>query len=123
MKTKILTVKDVLKLHLQLRHGTSTALKNYIRATDLWDSKMEHRINNVIQTFECLSAFMSKLNFKVSLRPPSLEPQTSISIDIIHLERKNYLHSINECISWSEAGYICRKTMDVQIEVLRRIQH
>lgn len=121
--TKVLTVQDLSKLQLRLKHGTNTALKNYIRAMGFWDCGMEHKNNNVIRRREYSSAFMPKPHFKVAHRPRSLEPQANISINIIHLEWKNQLHSIDECTSWSGAGYISRKTMDVKIEVLRRIQH
>lgn len=84
---------------------------------------MEDKIKDVVQNCECRSAFKTSPHSKVAVYPPSLYPQVNISLDLIHLDRRNYLHSIEESTSWSEIGYICRKTMDVQIELLRRFQY
>lgn len=109
MSTKILIVKDVSKLPLQLRHGTDTSLKKHIIATGLWDSDMEQKINNVVQNGECRSIFQPEPHYKVAFRPLSLDSEANFSIDTIHVAEKNYLHSIDKYTSWSKAGYTCRK--------------
>lgn len=119
---KILDKAGISKLHLQLRHGTKTALTKYIRAAGLWGDTTSHDIEEVIQACGCRIAMPPKPHTKVGRRPPTAEPQKRISIDVIHLGGNNYLHVVDECTSWSEAGRISRKSMNVQIDVLRQIQ-
>lgn len=118
-----LNKREVIKLHLQLRHGTATSMENYIRAAGLWHGSMQNTIAEIIQQCGCQLAFAPKPHVKVGVRPPSTEPQACISIDVIHLEGKNYIHSIDECTTWSEAGCIPNKSMESQIRVLKRMQH
>lgn len=118
-----LSKHDVHKLHLHLRHATATSLKNYIRAAGMWDTSMESIIGDVIQTCPCRLAHPPTPHVKVATRPPSTSPQAHISLDIIHLGGKNYLHTVDECTTWSEAGHIPNRTMETQIRVLTRIHH
>lgn len=43
------------------------------------------------------------------MRPTSTQPQAQTSINVIHLGGRTYIHSINECMTWSEAGCISSK--------------
>lgn len=86
--TKILSIKDMSKLHLQMRHGTKKAHINYIRVAGNWDGNIEKNNNNLNQNFECRSAVKSSPHLKVKIIYPSLDPQANISININHLDRK-----------------------------------
>lgn len=118
-----ISINDIAKGHVRLRHGTATALANYIRAAGLCAPDMQETINTVIRDCECQGTFRPSPHAKVATRPPSSEPQTHIIIEVIKHGGKKYLHSVDECTNWSEAGCIHRKTMDVQIEDLRQIQY
>ena len=84
---------------------------------------MNDLIEDVIQQCSCNLAFAPRPHAKVGARPPSTEPQANISIDVVHLGGKNFIHAVDECTSWSEVGHISSKAMDVQIRVLYRMQH
>ena len=51
-----LTEKDIKKLHLQLKHGTKTAMVKYIRAANLWTKTIEQMIQNVVTNCACRTA-------------------------------------------------------------------
>ncbi len=121
--TAELTRRDITKLHLQLRHGTASALEKYIRAAGLWVNEMAQVIDDVLLKCPCRVASNPVPHTKVASRPPTTDPQAFISIDVVQLGGKNFLHTVDECTSWSEVGHIHRKSMDVQISVLRLIQH
>lgn len=44
-----------------------------------------------------------------------------VSIDVLHFEERNFLHSVDEATSWSEAMPIVTKTISHQISVLERM--
>ena len=69
----------------------------------MWDSTMKKIIDGVKMEFLCRVAFKPTPHVKVARSPPSTEPQAHIIIDFVQLEGKNYLHSIDECTTWSEA--------------------
>ena len=120
--SKPLSRNDITKLHLHLKHGTATAIENYIRAAGMWDKSLKRFIDDVLLSCPCRLAFAPSPHPKVASRPPSSSPQSRISIDVIKLGGKNFLHSVDECTLWSEAAVIYRKSMDIQISALRRIQ-
>lgn len=111
------------KQHVQLRNRTATALAKYIRAPGLWSSNSKRWIDEAISQCNCRATFLPCGHAKVGTRPPSRKPQAHISIYVIHLEGRNFIHTVDECTTGLEAGYICRKTMGVQIGVLRCIQY
>lgn len=78
--------------------------------------------NDVIQNYKCRYAFKPGPHSKVAIRPSSLDSLANIIIDIIHLEGKKYLHSIDECTTWSGVVKNFRKIVEVQKELRRRTQ-
>lgn len=118
-----LNKKQIKKLHLQLRHGAKTAIEIYIRAAGVWHSSIATVIENVFEECKCRESFPPVPHTKVAVRPPLSDPQERICKDVIHLDGKNFLHSVEECTSWSEAGYIARKKMVSQIALLHRMHH
>lgn len=101
-----LCTADIKKLHIQPRHDTATEIENYIRAAGLWDNTLEQTIEDVIISCPCRTVSRSAPHAKVATRPPSTESQANISIDVILIGGRNYIHTVDECTSWSEAGHI-----------------
>ena len=114
---------DIRKIHLQLRHASRTSMLRYIKLAGITDKNVRKMVDAVVSECPCNLALPPKPHSKISARPPSDRPQERISIDVIHLEGRNYLHAVDESSRWSEAGHICSKAMRVQIDVLYRMQH
>lgn len=87
-----------------------------------WDSTSQRIIDDVIKNGDCPVAFSSTPPVKVGSHLPFAEKQSDVIIDVIHLEGLIYLLAIDECTTWPEAVYNCRKMMDIQSDVLCRIQ-
>lgn len=83
---------------------------------------MENVVKFIIMDCGCLLGDPLTPHPKVATRPPTDRPQALISIDVIKLEGNNFLHSVDECTSWSEATHIASKfgfkSMEFQTKVL-----
>lgn len=53
---------------------------------------------------------------------PSQETQQHVSIVVVHFEGKNFFHSVDECTTWWEVGYISRKSINLKIFFVQQIQ-
>lgn len=89
------SIADVVKLHIRTRHGTAKALENYNRAAFMWDSTMGALIEEDIIGCLCRAASRPTPNAKVATRLPSTDPQAIISIYVIHISGKTYIHAVD----------------------------
>lgn len=103
---------------MQPRHVTARALAKYIRWARVWDDLTHSYISEVIHQWNFRAEFRPLTRVKVGMRPPSSSVQSKISIDVIHLENPNYLNVVGGCTLWSEAEYLCWRTMGVRIYVV-----
>lgn len=87
------------------------------------DKSMEQVIAAVIQQCGCRLAFAPGANVKDGTRLPSTHPQACISVDVIHLGGKKYIHSSGECTTWPEVACIFNEAMGIRIGVLKHVQH
>ena len=113
---------DVKKINIQLKHATKTAISKYLKLAGLWSAEVETILNEFINECECRLASGPTPHAKVGRSPPSTEVQRHISLYLVHTEENNFIHVVDHCTGWSEAGYVNRKSMDVQIRVLTQIQ-
>eukprot|EP00171_Calliarthron_tuberculosum_P019587 IDg19587t1 len=53
---------DLKKLHLQLRHGTATEMRNWIRAGGRWFTELDPHIRDLLLACNCKVAYPPKLH-------------------------------------------------------------
>lgn len=119
---KIFKVKDLKKLHLQLRHGTKTQMTDYIKAAACWDDSLNQPLEDLLSSCKCHLAFPPKNHPIASINPPKTEKQSHVLVDILNLEGFNFLHVVDRATGWSELGLLRRKLLKEQIRVFRAIQ-
>lgn len=112
-----LSRQDLKKVHLKLKHGTGTAVRDYVRSVVLWHADLDEVVRSVITNCGCRLGDPPTPHPKVAARPPTDRPQALVSIDVIKLEGKDILHSVDECTSLSEAAHIFSKSMECQSKV------
>eukprot|EP00171_Calliarthron_tuberculosum_P018277 IDg18277t1 len=113
--------KDLLKLHLQLKHGSSTQMSDWIRAAGRWDKELGAHIDSLLLSCKCKIARSPTPHPVVSTRVPNRDKQSEIALDLIKIDGASFLHVVCKCTGWSETGGLKRKELKEQIRVLRRI--
>jgi len=114
---KTFNAKDLTKLHLQLKHGTKTAMQDWIKASKLWDPALEKSIDEVLLKCECKKASPLNPHPQVSTTIPDRKPQEEVALDIITIEGSKFLHIVDKCTGWSETALLKQKTLKHQIRV------
>lgn len=110
--TGIFPNRDLKKLHLQLKHGSHTAMKDWIKAIGKWSDDLDEGIANVLFECKCKTAHSPSPHAVVSTRLPSKEKQTDVAVDLIFLEGVPCPHVIDKCTGWSETTTLRRRVMD-----------
>lgn len=98
-------------------------LRAYILTAKMWTDDMDIIIQDRILECACRAAFPSTPNAKVAPRPPIMDPQAHVRIDVVNLDFKDFLYIVDECTSWSEAVCLPRRDMHTKIAASRRIEH
>eukprot|EP00171_Calliarthron_tuberculosum_P001417 IDg1417t1 len=119
---KAFDAKDLRKLHLQLRHGTATQMRDYIRTAGRWYSALNKEIELVLLACECKIAHPPKPHAVASVNPPNRRKHEDVAVDIINLEGFNFLHIVDKCTGWSEIGNLRRRDLKEQVKIFRKIQ-
>lgn len=109
-----LTPNEILKLDLGLGHGSYTDVEAYIKSAGMWHKSMCNELSRVLETCGFILIKPPKTHPKVAVLPPSAQTMIGISIDVMCLEGNNFLHSVDECSTWSKAGRIPSKTLTVK---------
>lgn len=99
----LLNRKETAKQHIQVRIGTLTAIEKYICAAGLLDEKTQNICGWVIMDCNRRTSFSPSPHTKAVPRSSSIDPQAHITIDVVHSERRNYIHAVDESTTWSEA--------------------
>lgn len=80
---------------MKLKHGTITAVRDNVRLAGMWNTSMEKVIRSIITECGCHLGDTPTQHRKVVARPPTDLPQALVSIDVIKLEVRNFLHSVD----------------------------
>lgn len=78
----------------------SVGLRN-VDLEGLWHADLYDFIKYIISDCGCRFGDPPTPHPKVATRPPTDRPQALVSIDVIKLEGKYFLHLVDECTSWS----------------------
>lgn len=108
----LLDHQNLKKIHLQLKHGTVSTVRDYARPAGMWHADMEGVVKAIITDCGFHLCDLPAPHPKVATRTPTDHPKGLVSIDVIKLESQNFLHPVDECTSWSEAAAIPSKSMD-----------
>ena len=108
-----LSKTEIRKLHLQLRHGSKTAMEKYLKTAGLFCSELDALVREVLAECACVLASAPKPHAKISTRPQPTDVQEEIHIHVIYIENKLFLHCIDACTAWSETGHLSLKCMAV----------
>lgn len=99
-------VPKLKKLHLQLKHGTLTGMKDYLQSADFWDTEYEESIKNIIMECGCGNAASATPHTVVSTKTPARQKQSYLAVDLIFLYGTPCLHVMDRCAGWSETGVL-----------------
>lgn len=110
------------KLHLQLRHGSFTAMKYFLKATGMCKEELSKNITELLKKCPCVQAQSPLPHPIVSRTPPSIENQTDLGVDLIFLDGVPCLHVVCRTTSWSETAVLKYRVLKYQAETFLRIQ-
>jgi len=75
--------KNLKKLHLQLKHGSHTAMREYLRAANYWRPEFDENISSLIEECGCIVANAPFPHAVVSSSPVPKSKQTHIGLDVV----------------------------------------
>ncbi len=110
------------KLHLQLKHGTHSAMREWIRAAGKWSAELDECISSLIDECSCKLAKAPRPHPVASTTLPVSEKQTVVAVDVIFLEGVPCLHVVDKCTGWSETAVLRSRNMSQQVSEFMRIQ-
>ena len=113
---------DLRKLHLQLKHGSHTAMREWIRAGGLWEDELDECIENLLHDSTCKIAKVPNPHPIVSKRLPITTKQTHVAVDVIFFEGVPCLHVVCRCTGWSETTMLRNRQLSEQTAAFLRIQ-
>ena len=90
-----LSIPQLRKLHIQLKHATHTQICDYLKSAGIWKSTLFSRIKDAIKSCKCKLAFPPQPHPVAGPSSPANEAQTHLSIDVISIEGINYLHCVD----------------------------
>lgn len=67
----LLSRQDLKKIHLQLKHGTITAVRDYVRSAGMWHANMYDVVQSIITDCGCRLGDPPTTHPKVATRPPT----------------------------------------------------
>lgn len=120
--TRRLSTKELVKLHVQLKHATVTQMMMYIRSAGLDNGDLKPRVEDAVSGCKCRLAFPPTPHAVASATPLSEDVQAHLAVDVICLRGNRFLHCIDRVTGWSEVGLLCRRDLAEQIRVFNRIQ-
>ncbi len=121
-RTEMFDPGNLRKLHLQMRHGTHSAMRNWIQSAGKWSPELDKCITELLLDCECKIANMPKPHAVASTRPPETEKQTAVALDVVFFEGVPCLHVVDKCTEWSEAAVLRSRAMSEQLAAFQRIQ-
>ena len=110
------------KLHLQLKHGSYAAMKDWIKGAGMWEPELDESIKSLIAECSCTTAQEPLPHPVASISLPEREPQVSVCLDDVYFEGVPCLHVMDKCTQWSEASVLRSRKLSIQAEVFIRIQ-
>lgn len=104
------------KLHLALKHGSATAMQDWLKSAGVWHADLKRCINELLLECSCKVSIEPKPHPIVSTNLPERHKQTSVSLDILFLEGTPVMHIIDKCTGWSETSALRRRLLEEQVE-------
>jgi len=114
--------KNLKKLHLQLKHGSHTAMRDYLRAANYWNPEFDENIPSLIEECGCIVANPPLPHAVVSSSPVPKSKQTHIGLDVIFIEGVTCLHSVCRLTGWSETTTLSSRRLQEQSDAFMAIQ-
>jgi len=108
-------------LHLALKHGTATAMEDWLKLSGVWHPELKKSIDELLLGCSCKIAKEPKPHAKVSTNTPESLKQTSVSLDIIFLDGVPVMHAVDKCIGWSETSVLRNRSLDEQVATFCKI--
>ena len=122
VKHKPLNPEVLKKLHLHLKHGSYTAMVDWIKGAGRWSPELSENIKSLLEECSCVQALEPLPHPVVSVNLPVKEVQSSLAIDCVYFEGVPCLHVLDKCTQWSEASVLRTRKLQHQAEVFTRIQ-
>jgi len=120
--TKQFDPKNLKKLHLQLKHGSHKAMREYLRAANYWNPEFDDNISSLIEECGCIVANGPLPHAVVSSSPVPKSKQTHIGLDVIFIEGVACLHSVCRLTGWSETISLSSRRLEEQSEAFMKSQ-
>lgn len=99
-------VRALKKLHLQLKHGTHSAMRNWTWAADKWSAELDRSISEFLFECKCKKEEVPLPHPVTSMAVPVGEKQTVFALHVIYLEGIPCLHIVEKCTGWSETAVL-----------------
>eukprot|EP00171_Calliarthron_tuberculosum_P023568 IDg23568t1 len=115
-------IKNLRKLHMQLKHGSKTQIADWIKSAGEWQPFHETCIEELLAECKCTTAQNPTPHASVSTRIPTCIKQVDVSIDTIFLEGVPCLHVVCKGTRWSEASTLPSNSLRDQVTAFKRIQ-
>ena len=110
------------KLHLQLKHGSYSAMVDWIRSAGMWEPELEENIKSLLAECACATAREPLPHPVASISLPEKEAQVSLCLDDVYFEGIPCLHVMDKCTQWSETSVLRTRKLSFQAAEFIRIQ-
>ncbi len=111
--------RHIKKLHLQLRHGTATQMRDWISAAGRWRVELDAEKRTVLLACPCKLAQSPRPHPVVSSTVPARQKMADVAIYIVYINGTPVLHSVGKCTGWSETGVLRRRELSEQIDLFK----
>lgn len=101
-----------MKLHLQLRHASLTAMKYWIKAIRLRTPDLEENIKQLLLECNCKLAKHPVAHLINSVNLSTTSKQEHPCLDHVFIEGMPILHIVDKCTSWSETFAMGTRQLD-----------
>lgn len=115
-----LSIGQLRKLHLQLKHGTATQMKEWLSSTGSWSPDLQNKIRKVISSCPCIIAHPPPAHPIVSNRVPNRTKLSEVAIDVINIDGYKFLQMLCKCTGYSATALISQKKLSTQIAAFKR---
>lgn len=113
---------ELRKIHLHLKHGTATQMKDYLKVAQWWSPGLESSIDKVVESCPCTLGDGPSPHPIVGTKPPSTLKQTHVSIDVITISGMPFLHCIDHGTKWSETEGLRSHALTEQVRAFKVAQ-
>lgn len=121
MKPAKFEAAKIKKLHLALKHGTATAMEDWLKCAGGWESELKRSIEELLLECPCKVAKDPLPHSIVSQSIPEQRKHTAASLDIVFLEGVPVMHAVGKCIEWSETSILKNRTLVEQVSTFCKI--